>query len=75
MVQTVAISEKTSLYDLEQNFGLQLVADNPAFPEWQTDLPELTAVDKQRLNHVKAHFRALTARSSTFWSFRKSYGL
>jgi hypothetical protein len=63
MVQTISISEKTSLYDLEQEFGLQLAADESAFPEWQINLPELTTEEKQRLDHVKAHFLALTARS------------
>ncbi|NEQ96765.1 MAG: restriction endonuclease subunit R [Cyanothece sp. SIO2G6] len=63
MVQVVTISEKTSFYDLETNFNLQLNDDRAAFAEWQRDLPELTTYEKERLDQVKAHFLALTQRS------------
>lgn len=35
-----------TLRDLETQFALQLVRDTQFFPEWQTDLPYLTEMDK-----------------------------
>ncbi len=63
MVQAIAISEKTSLYDLKKEFGLQPVADDSTFSELKDNLPELTAQEKERLDQVQGHFLALTERS------------
>lgn len=63
MVQSVAISEKTSFYDLEANFQLRSNDDLSDFAEWQRNLPELTDQEKERLDQVRNHFRALTERS------------
>lgn len=61
MVQAVP-AEKITLYELEQKFGLHL-ADNAQFPEWQQDLPQLTDIEKQRLERVKAAYANLAKRS------------
>ncbi|MBD2258488.1 restriction endonuclease subunit R [Pseudanabaena sp. FACHB-2040] len=61
MVQTVAI-EQLTLYDLEQQFGLQEVEDN-FFSEWQGDWPALTAVEQERLTRVEAAYANLERRS------------
>jgi hypothetical protein len=46
-----------SLADVRQYFGLsRTVADN-FFPEWQTDLPELTATDCLALDRVRQRLR------------------
>ncbi|MEM9213582.1 MAG: type I restriction enzyme HsdR N-terminal domain-containing protein [Cyanobacteria bacterium P01_F01_bin.150] len=60
MVQSVAISEKTSFYDLETSFDLQMSDAHDAFTECQRNLPELTIEEKRRLDQVKSHFIALT---------------
>ncbi|MDM8557684.1 restriction endonuclease subunit R [Candidatus Parabeggiatoa sp. HSG14] len=45
-----------SLHDLETKFGLQLSNDEQFFSEWQTDLTEITHLDKQVMNQVKASY-------------------
>lgn len=62
MVQTIP-AEKITLYELEQQFGLQKVNDAQFFFEWQLDLPELIDSEKQRLNRVKAAYSNLARRS------------
>ncbi|MGB6167201.1 MAG: hypothetical protein WBF52_06400, partial [Geitlerinemataceae cyanobacterium] len=42
-------AERVTLYQLEQAFGLQEVNRPDWFPEWRTDLPELTLAQQQRL--------------------------
>lgn len=59
MLQTIAAREIT-LYELETNFGIQLVEDDQFFREWQDNLPEITDVEKQRLDRVKASYTNLT---------------
>lgn len=62
MVTTIA-ADKITLYDLEQRFKLQRV-ENPAFfPEWQRELPELSAVERQRLGRIQAIVANLERRS------------
>ena len=51
MVQTLQ-AKNITLRDLIDNFGIQLVRDESFFQEWQTDLPEATAVEKQFLDRV-----------------------
>lgn len=55
MVQTLQAKEIT-LRDLIANFGIQLVEDERFFKEWQNDLPEITDLDKQLLDKVKAGY-------------------
>lgn len=62
MAQTIP-AEKVTLFELEQNFGLQLINDNQFFEEWQLSLAELTDIEKQRLERVKAIYSNLARRS------------
>lgn len=62
MVQTIA-ADKLTLYDLEQQFGVQYVPDAQFFPEWQSDLPILTPQEQQRLERVQATYANLSRRS------------
>ncbi|MEM7580376.1 MAG: type I restriction endonuclease [Mastigocoleus sp.] len=55
-------AEKINLYDLEKNFKLRLSDDNEFFSEWKKDLPQLTEIEKQNLNRVKASYLNLTKR-------------
>lgn len=41
---------------LINNYGVQLVLDDQFFREWQDDLPEITDLDKQLLDKVKAGY-------------------
>ncbi|GAB1540922.1 hypothetical protein NUACC21_35910 [Scytonema sp. NUACC21] len=58
MIQTIQAKEIT-LLDLETNFGLQLVEDEQFFREWQDNLPEITNLEKQQLDRVKASYANL----------------
>jgi hypothetical protein len=58
MVQTLTAREIT-LHELKEKFGLQLVENGEFFPEWQDSLPEITEVEKQRLDRVKASYSNL----------------
>ncbi len=62
MVQTLPI-EQLTLYDLEQQFGLQEVADRAFFSEWQGDLPALSSAEQERLARVEAAYANLERRS------------
>lgn len=62
MVQTFPI-EKLTLYDLEQQFGLQEVTEQSFFSEWQGELPALTDAEQKRLTRVKAAYANLERRS------------
>jgi len=55
MSQTIRATD-ISLHDLETKFGLQLAVEEQFFPEWQTDLPEITDLDKQVMDRVKASY-------------------
>lgn len=61
MAQTIA-ADKITLYDLEQQFGLQ-PAMGDAFPEWQHNLPTLTDTERQRLQRVRQISANLERRS------------
>ncbi|GJD17286.1 type I restriction enzyme R protein N terminus [Rivularia sp. IAM M-261] len=41
---------------LINNYGIQLVLDDKFFHEWKDDLPEITELDKQLLDKVKAGY-------------------
>lgn len=55
MAQTLQ-SRNVTIRDLIDQFGLQKVQDENFFNEWRTDLPELTDLDKQFLDKIKASF-------------------
>ena len=56
-------AEQIALYQLEEKFALQQVESEDFFPEWQGVLPELTEVEKEQLERVKANFLYLSTRS------------
>lgn len=55
MVQIIQAKDIDLRY-LINNFGLQLVQDDQFFSEWQENLPEITDLDKQLLDKVKAGY-------------------
>jgi hypothetical protein len=55
MTDSIRATEVT-LHDLKTKFGLQLVEDDKFFSEWQTNLPEVTSLDKQFLDRIKAGY-------------------
>ncbi|MFP5273065.1 restriction endonuclease subunit R [Coleofasciculus sp.] len=55
MFQTIQARDVT-LEQLETHFQLQRVDDEQFFPEWQSDLPELTDWQKQLLEQVRAGY-------------------
>ena len=58
MTQIIQASDLT-LYDVEDKFSLQKVDDEKFFPEWETDMPEVTEVEKQWLDMIKTDFISL----------------
>ncbi|MCC5636083.1 restriction endonuclease subunit R [Nostoc sp. CHAB 5844] len=61
MVQVIQ-AQNIGLAYLEERFRLQLSEDEIFFPEWLEDLPEVTNLDKQYLDRVKANFLSLVKR-------------
>jgi len=59
MVQTIQ-AQNIKLHDLIEEFGLQRTEDEQFFREWQDDLPELTNLEKQALDEVKADYLHLS---------------
>jgi hypothetical protein len=55
MVQIIQ-AENITLRELITFYGLQLVEDDQFFPEWQDNLPELTDLEKQLLDQIKAGY-------------------
>ncbi|MHC5610406.1 MAG: restriction endonuclease subunit R [Nostoc sp.] len=55
MVQTLA-AENVTLEQLILLYGLELVDSEEFFREWQDDLPELTNLEKQLLDQIKAGY-------------------
>ncbi|OUL30607.1 restriction endonuclease subunit R [Nostoc sp. RF31YmG] len=55
MVYTLA-AEKITLEQLILLYGLELVDTEEFFREWQEDLPELTNIEKQLLDQIKAGY-------------------
>jgi hypothetical protein len=55
MTQTLQARDIDLRY-LIDNFGIELVLDGQFFPEWQEELPEITDLDKQLLDKVKAGY-------------------
>ena len=62
MVQILQGKDIT-LAQLIDEFGLQLADDEQFFSEWQQDLPELSDLEKQSLNEVKAEYLHLSKYS------------
>jgi hypothetical protein len=62
MVQAIQASELT-LHEVEIKFGLQENQDASFFTEWEENLPELSDVEKQRLDEIKANFLYLSEYS------------
>jgi hypothetical protein len=52
MVDIIA-AENVTLEQLRTLFGLELVQTAGFFPEWQTDLPEISSEEKALLNQIK----------------------
>ncbi|MCC5609649.1 restriction endonuclease subunit R [Nostoc sp. CHAB 5834] len=59
MVQILQGKDIT-LAQLIDEFGLQLADDEDFFSEWRYDLPELSDLEKQSLNEVKAEYLHLS---------------
>ncbi len=55
MVQTIQAKEINLRYLIDK-FGLQLMEDDQFFSEWQNNLPEISDLDKQLLDKVKAGY-------------------
>jgi hypothetical protein len=55
MVQTIQ-AQNVNLRDLISKFDLQFVENLQFFPEWQENLPEITDLEKQQLDKVKAGY-------------------
>jgi hypothetical protein len=54
---TIAVTEAfRSINDVEATFGLKRATSLDFFPEWQTDLSELTASEQSNLDRVKASY-------------------
>ena len=58
MLQTLSAQE-INLQILREKFSLQLVENDKFFPEWQYELLEISAAEKQRLDRVKASYSNL----------------
>ncbi|BBD58027.1 hypothetical protein NIES2109_07960 [Nostoc sp. HK-01] len=61
MVQVIQ-SENIGLAYLAERFSLQLSEDERLFTEWIENLPEVTNLDTQYLDRVKANFLSLVKR-------------
>jgi hypothetical protein len=61
MVQTIQARD-ISLYELEENFGLELVTNTEFFTEWTENLPLLTDNEQLSLERVKSNYLNLTKR-------------
>jgi hypothetical protein len=55
MTQTIQAKDINLRYLIDR-FGIQLVENDQFFREWQDNLPEITDLDKQLLDKVKAGF-------------------
>ena len=58
MTRVISAGQIT-LRELKQNFGLQQALSPAFFPEWTTDLPPLTEIEKQFLDRVERNFLEL----------------
>jgi hypothetical protein len=58
MVQVIQ-AKNLGLADLEEKFNLRLVEDKQFFTEWLEPLPEISDLEKQYLDRVKANYENL----------------
>ncbi len=65
MVQTIA-AENVTLEQLILLYGLELVDSEEFFREWQDDLLELTSLEKQLLDQIKAGYISVLLLNSEF---------
>lgn len=56
MVQTIAISEKTTLKFLREKFNLKRTENRQFFSEWFDGLPEISGSEKEFLDRVKNRY-------------------
>ncbi|KYC36849.1 type I restriction endonuclease subunit R [Scytonema hofmannii PCC 7110] len=56
MVQTIPISEQTTLKYLRQNFNLQRNDERQFFPEWYENLSQISDADKIFLDKVRSRY-------------------
>jgi hypothetical protein len=63
MATTMRAGDVT-LHDLGARFGLQLTKDVTFFPEWHTELPELSEQEKQQLDRIQASYLHLVSQAS-----------
>jgi hypothetical protein len=57
VVQTLAVTDYIdSLAEAETQFGLSYSDDPLFFPEWSSDLPELSTTEQQRLDLIKQRY-------------------
>lgn len=57
MVQTLAVTDYiNSLAKAEAQFGLSYIDDPLFFPEWSSDLPDLSIAEQQRLDLTKQRY-------------------
>ncbi|WP_427161539.1 restriction endonuclease subunit R [Aliinostoc sp. HNIBRCY26] len=61
MVQFIQ-AQNVGIAYLEARFGLKLAENDRFFPEWFESLPEITDLEKQYLDRVKANFLSLVTR-------------
>lgn len=52
-------AKNVTLHDLEVSFSLRLAEDENFFPEWRTELPQLTDQEQQLLDKVRAGYMNL----------------
>ena len=60
MVQTIQASKIQEVRELVNLFGLEQDFDLAFFPEWQTDLPALSAAEQQVLDEMKSDYAYLS---------------
>ncbi|MEM9007982.1 MAG: type I restriction endonuclease [Cyanobacteria bacterium P01_F01_bin.86] len=61
---SVIPASQVSIADLESRFNLREATEVDFFPEWSTELEELTELEKQYLDRVKSHFKRLLKNPS-----------
>ena len=65
MVQTLPISKTlTTLADVKLRFSIDFSTDPTFFTEWFEDLPVLTTVEQQQLDHIQSRFLIHRERAS-----------
>ncbi|MBE9033390.1 type I restriction enzyme HsdR N-terminal domain-containing protein [filamentous cyanobacterium LEGE 11480] len=57
MVQTLAISKAmTTMAQVQARFSIDYASEPDFFPEWQSDLPQLTGPEQAQLAHIQQRF-------------------